>query len=60
MALAQHRMMLVAGIMMLGSGSRAPLGAQDGHDSTKYLLNDSHFHLTNYVQEGRPCRSSSA
>ena len=52
MALARHRMVVVASIVMLGLARRAPLVAQDGHDSTRYVLNDSHFHLTNYVQEG--------
>ena len=52
MALARHRIVVVASIVMLGLARRAPLVAQDGHDSTRYVLNDSHFHLTNYVQEG--------
>src|SRR5687768_7617412 len=34
-------------------GAQAPPGAARTYD---YLFNDTHFHLTNYVQEGIPVR----
>ncbi len=33
-------------------GSSIPAAAQSAPQSNEYLFNDSHFHLTNYVQEG--------
>jgi len=37
--------LLAAGLASLGSSAQAPSGSQ-------YEMHDSHFHLTNYVQEG--------
>jgi hypothetical protein len=43
------RIALMMAPLLMPSGS---LRAQHAPDSTHYAVNDSHFHLTNYVQEG--------
>ena len=42
---------IAAGVALLA----APAGAQDAQNSG-YLYNDSHFHLTNYIQKGLTAR----
>jgi predicted TIM-barrel fold metal-dependent hydrolase len=42
---------LALGLVVNLSADRAP-SAQSGATSNPYLFNDSHFHLTNYIQEG--------
>jgi predicted TIM-barrel fold metal-dependent hydrolase len=40
--------LLIIGMLMVGAGQAQP--------DNGYELNDSHFHLTNYIQEGTPIR----
>lgn len=50
----QYRCMGTVAATLVLAGS--PAGAQAGGGSTGYDHNDSHFHLTNYVQEGTDVR----
>ncbi len=45
---------LIAAVAATGAATRAPRAGAQGADG--YELNDSHFHLTNYVQEGTDIR----
>ena len=51
----QKSFFLVLVVLALQLGTLSPTGAQSSSNSSKsstYLFNDSHFHLTNYIQEG--------
>jgi orotidine 5'-phosphate decarboxylase subfamily 1 len=53
--LAAAGVLAVAGAVSLGAGSGAlehEGAAQAAAPASGYLVNDSHFHLTNYVQQG--------
>ena len=43
---------LALGLVAPLSADRAPATPQASTTSNSYLFNDSHFHLTNYIQEG--------
>jgi len=43
---------LALGLVAPLSADRAPAAPQASTTSNSYLFNDSHFHLTNYIQEG--------
>jgi predicted TIM-barrel fold metal-dependent hydrolase len=43
---------LALGLVAHLSADRAPSAPQAGTTTNAYLFNDSHFHLTNYIQEG--------
>src|SRR6267378_535212 len=45
---------LICGLSGVGTVGAAPAPATPG--SSSYLFNDSHFHLTNYIQEGITAR----
>ncbi len=47
----------IASILLAGLVALVPaLFSQDGAPLPQYEFNDSHFHLTNYIQEGTPIR----
>ena len=46
---------LIAAVAATGAATRSPRGAAQAATG-QYELNDSHFHLTNYVQEGTDIR----
>ena len=51
-----HRLAQILSVgLMLGVSSAVSLG-QNPAQKTDYLFNDSHFHLTNYIQEGTNIR----
>jgi predicted TIM-barrel fold metal-dependent hydrolase len=41
-------------VIATGAGKPAPTASKRATPATKYIANDSHFHLTNYIQEGPP------
>jgi predicted TIM-barrel fold metal-dependent hydrolase len=39
-------------VLLIATGAGTPAGSPFGTRRTMYVANDSHFHLTNYIQEG--------
>jgi len=51
-AAVAHRMVVVAAGLSLALGAAPPVAAQAPTAAPAYEMHDSHFHLTNYVQQG--------
>src|SRR5262245_26249321 len=47
---------ILAGVMVARGSLSSSSAASQSAAAAAYLVNDSHFHLTNYVQEGTPVR----
>jgi hypothetical protein len=51
-SLSRSLVVTVAIALVLGANGRASLAQKSSPSPSPYLFDDSHFHLTNYVQEG--------